>query len=202
MPFIPLTDGCRVAITYENTSGNQAVNVLWFADLEGGPTNARIEQLVDIVRAWLVSDWADVAVADWSAVKIEGRGWNSVEDVYDVDNASTPGTLTGAAMPSEVTIAVSLRTGLTGRSRRGRVYHVGIGETNIIGDLISEAYQTNIETAYANLITAASAADFSWVVASFVTGGAPRAIGSAATIQEVLIVDRIVDSQRKRKPKA
>lgn len=202
MPFIPLQDGARVAITYENTAGNQAVNVLWFVDQQGGPSNASIEDLVDMVRAWLVSDWADVAVSDWSAVKVEARGWNNKEDVYDVDHASTSGTLSSPALPSEVTIAVSLRTGFTGRSKRGRVYHVGIGEDNVVGDLISEAYQTALETAYAALITAADAIGFSWVVASFQSEGAPRALGVAANITEVVIVDRIVDSQRKRKPSA
>lgn len=202
MPFIPLPECAKVAITFQNAQGNQAVNTFWFYDANGDLTLSRAQTLTSAMADWLQTDWADVAVADWKAVRCETRGWNAVEAAYDDELLDIPGTLTGDALPSEVTIAISLRTGFTGRSKRGRIFHVGIGETNVIGDMISDAYKNNLVTAYAGLKTITDPLDFTWVVASFQTEGAPRAQGVYTPITSIVIVDNIVDSQRKRKPSA
>lgn len=202
MPFIPATDGYRAAVTYENTAGNQAVNVFWFRDAGGGDETTRAGVLTSIMADWLQTHWASVANIDWTAVNAEARGWSQEVAGYDVQPLDIPGTLTGEPLPSEVTIAISHRTGLTGRSMRGRTYHVGIGESNTTGDYISDGYRINLINAYAALISMAMVFDFTWVVASFVTNGAPRVGAVLTPITQVVIVDTIVDSMRKRKPRA
>lgn len=202
MPFVPINDAIKAVITFENTAGNQAVNVLYFQDEAAGSPATRLALLQADIVDWLGTSWDTVANQDWSAVGLDLRYMNSETDYFLTTGLDIPGLLTGNPMPSEVTIAISLRTGLTGRSYRGRLYHVGIGEDNTEGDFISDGYRTNLIAAYASLVADPQTNDFYWGVASFVENGVPRLSGVLTRYTQVTIVDRIVDSQRKRKPKA
>lgn len=202
MPFIPVADAIKATITFENAQGNQAQNVLFFQDEAAGAPATRLALLQAEIIDWLTASWDTVANADWSAVALDLRYMNDEDDFYLSDALDIPGLLTGDSLPSEVTIAISLRTGRTGRSYRGRLYHVGLGEDNVVGDLISDGYRTNLIAAYASLIADPQVHDFYWGVASFYTNGAARPSGVLTPYTQVTIVDRIVDSQRKRKPRA
>lgn len=200
MPTVYGADLVKCAITYTNADGNQAVNVLWFEEKVNGVTAGTMAVLEGVVVAWLGTNWASVANQAWAATRIDITNWDGPEGIYTTDTFNLPGTLTGNALPSEVTIAISLRTGFTGRSRRGRVYHVGIGEDNADGDFISSGYENNLITAYVDLLSAAQAQDWTWVVASMVSEGAPRLGVLQTPITQIVITDRVVDSMRRRKP--
>lgn len=201
MAFIPVPESARVTLTFENDNNNQAVNVLWFKDLEGDLTSTRAAVLTSVMADWLSNQWDTAANENWQAVSAEALAGHVQNGPYDIQPLSIPGTLTGEPLPSEVSIAISLRTGLSGRSYRGRVFHVGVGEDNSAGDYISSAYRTGLINAYAALISMANAFDFQWSVCSMYTNGAPRAAGLLTAITQVTIVDTILDSQRRRKPK-
>lgn len=202
MPFVPVPDAIKAVITFENTAGNQANNILYFQDEAAGAPATRLAQLQAEIVDWLGASWDTVANENWSAVGLDLRYMNDESDFFLTDSLDIPGTLIGNALPSEVTIAISLRTGKTGRSFRGRLYHVGMGEDNADGDLISEGYRSNLIAAYASLVADPQVNDFYWGVVSFVSDGVPRTSGILTPYSQVTIVDRIVDSQRKRKPRA
>lgn len=202
MPFVSVIDTIKAAITFENTAANQAVNVLHFQDAAGGDKDTRLAALQGVMIGWLNPTWASVANEAWSAVSLDLRYLDTEDDAFLSDSLDIPGTLVGESLPSEVTVAISLRTPFTGRSRRGRLYHVGIGENNTEGDLISEGYRSNLIAAYAGLLADAQALDFSWSVVSYYANGAARAVPLVTPYTFVTITDRIVDSQRKRKPRA
>lgn len=113
----------------------------------------------------------------------------------------SPGTRIGTPLPNNVTLAVSFRTGTTGRSARGRNYILGLVESDVdfneVGGPVTEDWQD----AYNELTTAGGAVPgYTWIVYSRRTAGAPRPTGVAFTIVTATIVNNIVDSQRRRLP--
>jgi len=202
MPFVPAPDTVRVAINYISETLEEATNVLHFVNTEGIVTTTSIGELLTVIKAWQAEEWAPVASEDWQTDYYEVRALETQEGIIVQDIETIPGELTSPSLPAQNTIAISLRTGLTGRSRRGRLYHVGIGETNAIGSRISVAYATNLAAAYTALRTALVPTDWRWVVASFVSEGAPRTAALLTPITNCILVDTVIDSMDTRKPRA
>jgi len=98
-------------------------------------------------------------------------------------------------------VAVSFRSNFSGKSRRGRVYHVGLADSTYTGDYLSPTVITTLETAYENLGSSAAGADFTHVVMSYVENGEPRTTGFTSDITAYVVTDNIVDSMDSRKPK-
>jgi hypothetical protein len=201
MPFVPVPDVARLAITYQDTSGNQAVNVLHFQDLDGIHSPAHLNLLVQQVAGWLASDWADTAASAWSAIQVEARYLNTEDDFYKIESVNIPGTETGQALPSQDTIAISFRSGLTGRSRRGRLYHVGLSEAAVNGDYLIGTSRTVLIAAYEALMSATATDNWFLVVVSYTGDGQPREFPLVTEITSVVITDDIIDSMDKRKPR-
>lgn len=117
-------------------------------------------------------------------------------------DTTTAGTGSGSAMPNEVSLCVSLRTASRGRSARGRWFVAGIPNTQM-------ANANNIETSYGSAVTsdistllaAFATAGQQVVIVSYISGGDPRPGGPVYyPVESCLIVDTVVDSQRRRKP--
>jgi len=107
------------------------------------------------------------------------------------------GTNAGAALPANVTAAISWRTAFRGRSFRGRTFHVGFTGTMIVGSAVAGASQTALQTAYNALMVAVNSADTQLVVVSRFAASLPRIAGISTPITAVT-VDGNVDSQRRR----
>ena len=202
MPFVPVEDVARVAIVFQDTSGNEAVNVLHFINSLGGTTTGRLNTLATLIETWLFAEWAPTAAIGWSAVRLEIRDLTEAEGLYQVVAIDVPGTDDGQALPSQNTIAISLRSNFVGRSRRGRLYHVGLSENAVNGDYLIGTSRTVLIDAYEALRTASDAADWNWVVISYVADGAPRANPLLTLITSITITDDVIDSMDKRKPKS
>jgi hypothetical protein len=104
------------------------------------------------------------------------------------------------ALPSYVTVAISLRTPFSGRSRRGRLYHVGMSDDRVTGDYVTTAAETAYINAYNQLRSDLIAEDLSWGVLSYIENGAPRVTPLFTAITNILLVDRKVDHQLRRSP--
>jgi len=109
------------------------------------------------------------------------------------------GTQTGASVPGNVAAVISLLTGLTGRSQRGRSYFPGFNEASIAGNQLTTGAQTALIAAYEELIPILGALDegIHLVVLSRFHDKAPRAeaIGQAIT---GMALDIFLDSMRRR----
>lgn len=202
MPFIPADETARIAITYTNNLGNTAVNVIHVQTDEAPITLAVLGGMADVVEDWLASDWADVAGQNWTATNLDLRDLTTATGPVLAREITEAGVLTAENLPSQVTIAISLRTGVAGRSGRGRLYHVGLTESQVTGDYINGATLTALQTAYNNLRLALEAASYFWIVASFYTNGAPRPAAQRRVIQSVTLTDSRVDRQIRRTPDA
>lgn len=201
MAFIPVGDTWRVKIHYRDNAGNDALNVIYvrddLADFSLGRAAVLAAELVD----WLTVEWAPAASTAWGARRLEIQDMNTEFGVYLDQAITVSGTNIDPPAPSETTVAISLRTGRAGRSYRGRLYHVGLGDGAYIGDYMSPVSITSLIGVYEALIPILVAQDFTWCVCSFVENGAPRAAGFITPITTITITDNIVDSMRSRKPR-
>jgi hypothetical protein len=110
------------------------------------------------------------------------------------------GELLSPSMPNNVSITVSFRTSNRGRSSRGRNYALGLVEAEVVNNEVDLTRTNLIVAAYVELIALALTLDATWVVASRFADNAPRVSGETFLIREVLVVDRVIDSQRRRLP--
>lgn len=106
-----------------------------------------------------------------------------------------------ASLPNNVSLAISFRTGLTGRSSRGRNYIIGLTEPMVAQNTVTPGVVSAYVAAYSQLTPAGGIfEDISWVVYSQYSGGVLRPTGQAVAVLSVVVVDDTVDSQRRRLP--
>jgi len=109
------------------------------------------------------------------------------------------GFVTGPAVPNNVALVVSHKTAKTGRSFMGRTYLAGADIASLTDNSIGAARAANIVAQFNTLITALGTINAELVVASFVSGGVPRAMGVATPVDSTAMNLR-VDTQRRRLP--
>jgi len=131
------------------------------------------------------------------------KGLALINDVSATDNTSAgPGTGGAITLPANVTLCITFRTGLTGRSARGRVYALPIPETSLASvNGVSSAFATNMQTCFDTIKSAMAAAGWIQVVLSRRTGLALRPTGVGFPITAVEARNLTLDSQRGRLPK-
>lgn len=207
MSSIFTPNGVRCALRY--TRGSlEAFNIIHAT--KGTPASgADLAALATIIR-------------DWEA--LVGRLQRSNEWFYQgciltaldgagspfLDAPSTPtlqGNIGAPGAPPQLTIAISLRTGLSGRSFRGRIYHIGSTVNAAGGDgTIDGAYRQNLQNTYGNLRDRFTAGGWTLCVLSQYSGKTPagekipRAAGVLTPVLTVAVGTRC-DTQRRRLPK-
>jgi len=200
MAFVPVTNVAMAEIRMI-WDGQRVENTLYF--LGGGAWNTtQLGTLAFDLRGWWDSNIAP-----------EISNTVSLSEVYitDLSTATSPtmqapggpsyaGGLTGPTLPNSVSLAVSFRTAGRGRSSRGRNFAVGLTESQVVGnEVVGTAIDALID-AYEVLLNLPLPNTAEWVVVSRFTNGAPRASGVAAPVTDVVIVDPVVDTQRRRLP--
>lgn len=197
MPFQPVANAAQALINYRQ-AGQALQSQLYFRTNESESTVV-LNDIAQMVADWLNNSWAPVASTSAEVVSI------IVTDVSEEGGEQitfTPiGALTGdivsPPMPTGTTITASWRTGLAGRSYRGRTYHVGLTEQQVVANSLDSGSRTALQGAYAQLIIDANVNQTPLVVASRVAGGAPRPVGVVTDVLTV-VVDEYIDSQRRR----
>ena len=104
------------------------------------------------------------------------------------------------AMPNSVAICVSHRTANRGRSFRGRTYITGIPSDQQNASRLNPGPMATILDAFTQMREAANTAALPFVIVSKRSGGAPRAIGLSTPVTQSVIIDNVLDSQRRRLP--
>lgn len=200
MAFIPVanTIQANLRLTYQ---GEEVENVLHFRTA-GTPTLADLAAVAEGVEDWWVTNMAPIVP-------------NAVvyREVYATDQTSQTGatfTASGAAgttggvnqteEPNNVTIAISLRTAFRGRSFRGRIYHIGLGQLQIADNEVIPSVLTQLNAAYSQLLQSANFGGAALAVASRYSNNAPRILGISTEVTDIVIADPVVDSQRRRLP--
>jgi hypothetical protein len=182
-----------------NTPGGKAENVIYFAgpaDYDGPSLTAlaqAVEDSWELNVAPLVSN--EITLFETVATDVSSSTGPQATDPGGIN-----GAVVNAALPQNVTIAVSFRTGKRGRSYRGRLYHVGLCENQVSGDEISEAFSITLRTAYENFFedVATTMGDGTHhVVVSRCQDGVWLSTAEVTDV-EAYVVETTIDSMRRR----
>jgi hypothetical protein len=207
MPFVPVPNTMLAEIRML-MDGQQVENTLWF-EATGAPTVPSMSDLADQLILWWIANYAPQTSIALQLVEvvISDQTTAASPQVSVAAPAGTIGAVVSDALPNNVSLTVSFRTPLRGRSFRGRNFVVGIPESVATASHLSVAYVAGWQVAYAQLKSDIDAVgDFVWVVVSRFSGvdGAgdpiPRAAGVTTPVTNVVVIDDVVDSQRRRLP--
>lgn len=187
------------AVIQGSISGQPIANVVNFR-LPGGYSQADIDNLASVVDLWVSSTYLPLVANSVTYVQTLVRGLENVIDLTATDGSGAgAGTLTGSGMPANATLCITLRSGFTGRSARGRFYGWPFSSSVLLtSQTVTTTYATNLANAVALLKTDAAA--FNWVMSilSRRTVGTLRPTAIATPVTNVVARNNEVDSQRHR----
>lgn len=166
----------------------------------GGYDLADITALADAVQAWVISDYLPLVNNLVTSTGTYVKGLEFAEDVQytALTGAGTAGAV-GSAMANNVTKAITLRSGLTGRSSRGRLFAVGLSATQLNGVAsIEQSYVDDIIAALEALKVIIEALGWIWVIVSRYHNNAKRAVAVNFNVNAFGTSDLTTDSMRGR----
>lgn len=211
--FIPVPKGVEVELKFSLNDGEFAENkfgVLYAAE----PTTDQLHEICQKVMDWWHNgDGAGASYREFQSVGCTMTGASAraltVQNDHRVDVAadetSNTGSDSGGALQNGLSFAVTARTGLAGRSYRGRTFLAGLSLSVCVNDgdnVIRASTAGNIVIAFNHLITAVASADTSptLCVISRYTNNAPRETGIATPVINYGYHDLYLDFQRRRAP--
>jgi hypothetical protein len=201
MGFVPIPDGCEVVIKGHLGGGQACYNTLYYTqDSEWGESD--------------LQDIADAVDAAWSTFVDTYLGTGYAYDRTDVrdmrtsigyqatqDAGATGGGVTGGTAPNNVAIAVARRSGLTGRSSRGRVFVGGIPNSALVSNNeVSSTFGNAAVAIFEAIDGVVSGLGWAPVIVSKVQAGVPLSTAVVYGIVEWVLVNSVVDSMRRRLP--
>jgi len=202
MPFVAVPATIKASLFY-TFAGQQVMNRIYVSHPATLPSEADCQAVANTVAAWwtgnvkaLVSN--TLALREVQAVSVAEP--NGPQATFSAGLPSAGDSII-APLPNNVAFCVSLRTGLAGRSARGRWYWMGLVENQVDGNEVTTGVVASIVAAIDNLLSALAGGGVQPVIVSFNSGGGPRPGGPVKFfITDALAVDSVVDSQRRRLP--
>jgi len=199
MAFVPAANTLRVTLEF-TYQGHVVVNVFYLR--KSSPIVAvDLTNVAASLKAWW-NTYIKVIVPQaviFTNVTLRDMTTETGQQLDSDVNPPNVGAVVGQALPNNVTLVTGFRTGLTGRSTRGRVYNVGILEADTDLNNVTLGVAVAWATAWVNLNPAVVALNFVHVIASFITGGVPR-VGALTTPVISYVANVRVDTQRRRLP--
>lgn len=201
MAFVPAPN--ILLIEVRATKELQRIENRFHVDCLHPPTLADIIAVNAILATSIATDWVPNLPTD---VTINSIFYRSLETENDIQlevplTSGNVGTFSGTPAPNQNTICISLRSGSAGRSARGRLYWLGLSEGQYTTNVIDSGPLADIVTVITDLVAALAAASYPWTIVSYQSGGAPRPGGPVYFfVTNVLTVDAVIDSQRRRMP--
>lgn len=199
MAFVPVPEVMSVEVR-ATLDGQHVENRIMVSAL--GPVN---ELAMNSVGGTFVS-WIQPTYQDLCNVNVQFTEV-VVRDISVADGAEfsfpvgVAGLVDGAAYPNETSFCVSLRSGLTGRSRRGRIYLFPPSASYVIPpNRVTPGYVTGAVDAMVALLDLLDADGWAAGVVSYTSGGAPRTVPLFTRYRSAIAVDNLLDSMRSRKP--
>lgn len=199
MPFVPATNVLEVAAlgTY---SGEEVVNVWHVEKPAGSIQEDDLDNVAGIFDLWYSTDFAPLVHTSWTHNRTRVRDLSAQDGLVKEYAVNTVGQRSGSPLPGSNTVCISLRSGLAGRSRRGRKYFSGSVHADLVGadvNLWSTAHLDDMRDAVAAL-NATLTGDYELVIVSKFSLGAPRATALVSRVTAVVIATGRVTSQRGR----
>jgi len=201
MPFVPAPNLCQVEV--RALLDSQHIENRFTIDLLAPVTETNLTAATTAVFNWCQDTYFPLLPHNVTLTEVVGTDLSVVDGPQVTESPSTPtaGAIAANALPNEVTLCISLRTGNRGRSARGRSYVLALPTDEVSGNNVASAFAALLVGAFETLRSDISTAGFAWVVASYIHDNAPRSGGPVYyIINSVLVTDLTVDSMRKRKP--
>lgn len=197
MPFLATPQGVEVKLIMSQNDV-PVVNV-WHVKDVAAPTPTSLAEIINDFDSWLTSSYAiniqpSVLFTEWIATDISVAGGAQVTQVPTTAN----GLRSGSQSPANAAFVVSLRTGLSGRSNRGRTYVPGISTTDIVdAQHVSGTYASAMNASLGSLVSLMLLSGRKLCVLSKYLNKVLRVAGLLIEITQI-ITDTKVDSQRRR----
>jgi len=166
------------------------------------PTPADLQTMVDVLTFWINNTYKTLVPVDVTFTGLKITSLKSINAIQLTTGLAIVGTIANPSAPNEVSYCISLRTGLSGRSARGRFYWLGLALASIgTQNRVGAPFRTLSTAAIQTLIGAITAANFRWVIVSYRTNKAPRVGGPVYfPVLTATTTSDVVDSQRRRRP--
>ena len=200
MAFQSVPETAQITVVCSPTAGKDAV-MTFYARKSGGYNLAALQALATTVDGWGATPFRPTISNAWTYLRTEVRGLEFENDQVAESNAGTGvGGLASPRLPSNVTLAVKRASGLTGRSARGRVYWIGLGEGDVANDEVLQVRVDAIVSALNNLHAAIILTAWENVVVSRRNAGVVRPVGVTFPFGGWSVTNNMTDSQRGRLP--
>jgi len=196
-PFIPAANTAVVRMIFQ-TAGGLAMNVLHFTKPDGWDASSLLD-LCDAVDSNYETTVKTFVSSDVLLKEVQAQDVSVEDGPFNSLVVLAAGGLNERVLPDNVTLAVSFRSGFTGRSRRGRLFHVGLTESQVTGDRLAASVQANLTTVYNEWFNSivADMPTVEHVIVSYCHNGAWRT-DALVTPVTALSIDDTTDSMRKR----
>lgn len=198
-PFIPVDNTARFRLNFQHM-GELCMNVLHIR-LGTAWSENDLDNMSLIIKDW----WDTYLKAQCSSGTqlntIEATSLEFEDDLRVVFSTGLPiaGTNSSPGMPGGTTVAVRFTSAYSGRSKNGRLFHIGLVEASQSGNTLDATVRTNLIAAYEELLAAINAYgnDASLVIVSYCNNKVWRTTGATTLVSNVTI-DQYIDSQRRR----
>jgi len=206
MPFVPVPDVIEVDVNY-TLDGQIVQNTMYFHSSTGWDASSISTWLSDM-KDLIASDLMPFLSSALELFELVGKLLDAASSISATFGAFTPvsGSDINSMLPNNSTYTISFRTGLSGRSFRGRNYIPGLTSGSVSGNVIDSTTRTGILDFYTTLRALAISSGYEMVVVSRFSGvdvngdPIPRVTGLATEILSFGTADFTVDSQRRRLP--
>lgn len=199
MGFVPVPNVVQIEMLY--TQQAEPCENVYHYQFAAPPTASDMNLLIDAMKAWELNHAAALRNVATELTRIRARDLSTQNGVI-VDRQVIP-TIVGAdttiGLPNNVTVAVSHRTGLGGRSFRGRTFHIGLSDNQVGNNQVLPPTLTALGQVYTLLLAVNPAGSQPLVVVSRRHNKADRAVGIATPVTDI-VVNKFIDSQRRRLP--
>lgn len=201
MPFIPVPGGIQVNIN-QRQKGEEAQNTLYFT-IDEPITIPYCQAFADAMLPFWIAGAIPLQSNDTFLFSVEVFSLETAEGPYGLaaPSSPTPGEVADPSPPNNVTISCAFKSGLRGRSHRGRNYWVGSPDTQVVDNFYDVDYLASVLAFYGSMMgPEAIYTDARWSICSRFHDNEPRAEGLLIPVTAVEFVDNVVDSQRNRLP--
>lgn len=200
MPFVPVPNTVQVEAIYE--WNGQTVENVFYIESTAAWGESGISDILELVRDIIVSDLLPTLSTAIQLVRLVGTLLDAVDSLSVVLNVSPPqaGGVSAESLPNNVTYTITFLTSQRGRSFRGRNYVPGLTIDSVTANTIGATVRTALLDFYVALRAAISESNYTMVVVSRISNGAPRTTGVTTPITGFTTFDTTLDSQRRRLP--
>lgn len=216
--FVPVSNGLQVTYQFQDATGDINENVFW-VQRSGAWSVSLVTAMLEAMANWFANgdgthSYQKIMSSSCSLVAMAGRDFTTQHGISIINQVGLPAAGTGAstAIAAGTTKALTHRTGLAGKSYRGRTFLCGIDSGAVpvpdSGEILA-SFMTNAVAAFTALIGVPPAADAeaTLVVCSryYQPGGpgtptVPRSAGVTTPITSFGYSTLNVDFQRRRAP--